>query len=36
MIKKTLKKKGEKLYVKGKGYDHSFNSWIDKKDIALK
>ena len=31
---KVLKKKGDKLYVKGKGYDNSFNSWIDKKDIA--
>ena len=32
--KKVLKKKGDKLYVKWKGYDHSFNSWIDKKDIV--
>ena len=24
------------MYVKWKGYDHSFNSWIDKKDILLK
>ena len=22
-----------KLYVKWKGYDNSFNSWIDKKDL---
>ena len=29
---KVLKKKGDKLYVKWKGYDNSFNSWIDKKD----
>ena len=21
------------LYVKWKGYDHSFNTWIDKKDL---
>ena len=32
-IEKVLKKKGDKLYVKWKGYDHSFNVWIDKKDI---
>ena len=33
-IEKLLKKKGDKLYVKWKGYDNSFNSWIGKKDIA--
>ena len=33
-IEKALKKKGDKLYVKWKGYDNSFNSWIDKKDIV--
>ena len=33
-IEKVLKKKREKLYVKWKGYDNSFNSWIDKKDIV--
>ena len=33
-IEKVLKKKGDKLYVKWKGYDNSFNSWIDKKDIV--
>ena len=32
-IEKILKKKGAKLYVKWKGYDNSFNSWINKKDI---
>ena len=32
-IEKVLKKKGYKLYVKWKGYDNSFNSWIDKKYI---
>ena len=26
-------KKGDKLYVKQKGYDNSFNSWINKKNI---
>ena len=33
-IEKVIKKKGDKLYVKWKGYNNSFNSWIDKKDIA--
>ena len=32
-IEKVLKKKGDKLYVRWKGYENSFNSWIDKKDI---
>ena len=32
-IEKVIKKKGSKLYVKWKGYDNSFNSWIDKKDL---
>ena len=30
-IEKVIKKKGDKLYDKWKGYDVSFNSWIDKK-----
>ena len=29
-LKNDLKRKGDKLYVKWKGYDSSFNSWIDK------
>ena len=33
-IEKIIKKKGDKLYVKWKDYDNSFNSWIDKKDLA--
>ena len=33
-IEKVIKKNGDKLYVKSKGYDYSFNSWIDKKDSA--
>ena len=33
-IEKIIKKKDDKLYVKFKGYDSTFNSWIDKKDIA--
>ena len=32
-IKNVIKKKGDKLYDKQKGYDSSFNSWIDKKDL---
>ena len=32
-IQKVLEKKGDKLYVKWKCYDNSFNSWIDKKGI---
>ena len=30
-IEKVLKSKGDKFYVKWKGYDIRFNSWIDKK-----
>ena len=29
-IEKVLKRKGDKLYVKWKGHDNSFNSWINK------
>ena len=29
-IEKVIKEKGDKLYVKRKGYDISFNSWIYK------
>ena len=32
-IEKVIKRKGDKIYVKWKGYDNSFNSWIDKNDI---
>ena len=32
-IEKVIKKKGDKLYVKWKGYDSSFNNCIDKKDL---
>ena len=32
-IEKVIKKKGDKLYVKWKGYNSSFNSWIDKKRL---
>ena len=32
-IRETIKRKGKKLYVKWKGYDNSFNIWIDKTDV---
>ena len=32
-IEKVIKQKGDKLYVKWRGYDNSFNSWIKKNDI---
>ena len=32
-IEKVLKRKGDQLYVKWKGYDNSHNSWINKKDF---
>ena len=32
-IEKVLKRKGDKLYVKWKRYDNSFDSWINKKDL---
>ena len=34
-VGKVIKWKGHKLYVKWKGYNNSFNSWIDKKDLVL-
>ena len=33
-IEKVIKRKSDKLYVKWKGYDSSFNSWIYKKDLV--
>ena len=33
-IENVIKKKGGKLYVQWKGYNNSFNSWIDKKDVV--
>ena len=29
-----IKRKRDKLYVEWKGYDNSFNNWIDKKDLV--
>ena len=31
-VEKVKKRKGDKIKVKWKGYNSSFNSWIDKKD----
>ena len=33
-VEKIIKRKGDKLYVKWKGYDSFFKSWINKKDIV--
>ena len=33
-VENVTKRKGNKLYVKWKGYDSSLNTWIDKKDIV--
>ena len=32
-IEKVIRRKDDKIYVKWKGYDNSFNSWIDEKDL---
>ena len=34
-VEKVINWKGDKLYVKWKGYGSYFNSWIDKKDIVI-
>ena len=33
-IEKVIKRKGKKIYVKWKGYNNSFNSWIDKASLV--
>ena len=33
-IETVLKRKGDKLYVKWKEYNNSFNSWINEKDLV--
>ena len=33
-VEKVIKRKGNKLYVKWKGYNSLFNSWIDEKDLV--
>ena len=35
-IEQVIKKKGDKLFVKWKGYNNSFNNWIDKRDLINK
>ena len=35
MIEKVIERKADKLYAKWKGYNNSFKSWIDKKDIVI-
>ena len=32
-VEKVIKRKSDKIYVKWKGYDSSFNCWIDKKNL---
>ena len=34
-IEKVIQRKGDKLYVKWKGYNNSINNWIDKKDLVI-
>ena len=34
-IEKVIKKKGDKLYVKWKGYDNSFNRCLDKNRLSI-
>ena len=33
-IENVIRRKRDKLYVKWKGYDNSFNSWINIKNIV--
>ena len=33
-VEKVINRKVDKLYVKWKGYNSSFDSWIDKKDTV--
>ena len=33
-VEKVIKREGDKLCIKWKGYDDSFKSWIDKKEVA--
>ena len=33
-IEKVIRQKGDKLHVKWKGYNNSFNSWIDKASLV--
>ena len=31
---KVIRRKGDKLYIKWKGYNNSFNSWLDKASLV--
>ena len=33
-IEKVIKRKGDKIHVKWKGYDNSFNSWTDQASLV--
>ena len=33
-VERVIKTQSDKVYIKWKGHDRFFNSWIDKKDIA--
>ena len=33
-IEKVIRRKGDQLYVKWKGYDNPFNIWIDKANLV--
>ena len=35
IAEKVIKRKNNQLYVKFKGFNNSFNSWIHKKDIVI-
>ena len=32
-LEKVIKRKGNRLFMKWKGYDNSFNSWVDESDL---
>ena len=34
-IEKVVNNKDDRLYVRWKGYDNSFDSWTDKKNIII-
>ena len=34
IIEKIVKTKNNKIYAKWRGYDNSFNSWIDKTTVT--
>ena len=34
IIEKILKTKGNKIFVKWRGYSNNFNSWIDKNNVT--